>query len=307
MATTVTSIDTQHEDSIHDVQADYYGRLVATASSDRTVRILDTQTNTVVAELRGHAGPVWQVSWAHPKFGRILASCSYDRKVIIWKELSANQFSKIHEYENHDSSVNSVQFAPHEFGLSLAAASSDGTISVLTFKGEQWDNEKIPQAHQIGVNSVSWAPAIAPGSIVSGSASQTPVKRLVSGGCDNLVKIWRYSEQENAWRLEETLDQHTDWVRDVAWAPNIGLPSNTIASCSQDGTVAIWSQDVNSNKWEKRVLPKFPDVVWRVSWSIAGNILAISTGDNKVSLWKENLENEWKCISQLEDEEVSAQ
>ena len=28
-----------------------------------------------------HEGPVWQVAWAHPKFGSILASCSYDRKV----------------------------------------------------------------------------------------------------------------------------------------------------------------------------------------------------------------------------------
>jgi len=28
-----------------------------------------------------HEGPVWQVAWAHPKYGSILASCSYDRKV----------------------------------------------------------------------------------------------------------------------------------------------------------------------------------------------------------------------------------
>ena len=28
-----------------------------------------------------HDGAVWQVAWAHPKFGNILASCSYDRKV----------------------------------------------------------------------------------------------------------------------------------------------------------------------------------------------------------------------------------
>lgn len=33
-----------------------------------------------------HEGPVWQVAWAHPKFGPILASASYDGKVIIWKD-----------------------------------------------------------------------------------------------------------------------------------------------------------------------------------------------------------------------------
>lgn len=33
-----------------------------------------------------HEGPVWQVAWAHPKFGPILASSSYDGKVFIWKD-----------------------------------------------------------------------------------------------------------------------------------------------------------------------------------------------------------------------------
>ena len=26
---------------------------------------------------------------------------------------------------------------------------------------------------------------------------------------------------------------HSDWVRDVAWAPNMGMPCNTVASCSE--------------------------------------------------------------------------
>jgi hypothetical protein len=29
------------------------------------------------------------------------------------------------------------------------------------------------------------------------------------------------------------LTEHTDWVRDVAFAPNIGLDEVTLASCSQ--------------------------------------------------------------------------
>ncbi len=33
--------------------------------------------------------------------------------------------------------------------------------------------------------------------------------------------------------IEEELHGHTDWVRDVAWAPNIGLPGEHIATASQ--------------------------------------------------------------------------
>lgn len=50
-----------------------------------------------------HEGPVWQVAWAHPMFGNILASCSYDRKVIIWKEENGT-WDKMYEYTGHESS-----------------------------------------------------------------------------------------------------------------------------------------------------------------------------------------------------------
>merc|ERR1711954_452480 len=91
---------------------------------------------------------------------------------------------QIHEYINHDSSVNSVQWAPHDHGLILACGSSDGAISVLTYSANNtWESEKINNAHTIGCNAVSWAPS--PGSTV---------KRFVSGGCDSLVKIWREAE-----------------------------------------------------------------------------------------------------------------
>lgn len=33
-----------------------------------------------------HEGPIHALSWAHPSFGSILASCSFDGKVFIWKE-----------------------------------------------------------------------------------------------------------------------------------------------------------------------------------------------------------------------------
>ena len=91
--------------------------------------------------------------------------------------------------------VNSVQWAPHEVGAVLACASSDGKVSVLEFKEDgSWDT-KVFQAHAIGCNAASWAPATSPGSIVqtSGSSpSASGTRRFVTGGSDNLVKIWSW-------------------------------------------------------------------------------------------------------------------
>lgn len=59
-----------------------------------------------------HEGPVWEVEWLHPKFGNILASCSYDRKVLVWKEESQNQWQIIHQYAEHKLSGASASCRP---------------------------------------------------------------------------------------------------------------------------------------------------------------------------------------------------
>ncbi|XP_023560275.1 protein SEC13 homolog [Octodon degus] len=270
----------------HDAQMDYYGTRLATCSSDRSVKIFDVRNGgqILIADLRGHEGPVWQVAWAHPMYGNILASCSYDRKVIIWKEENGT-WEKTHEHSGHDSSVNSVCWAPHDYGLILACGSSDGAISLLTYTGEgQWDVKKINNAHTIGCNAVSWAPAVVPGSLIDQPSGQKPsyIKKFASGGCDNLIKLWK-EDEDGQWKEDQKLEAHSDWVRDVAWAPSIGLPTSTIASCSQDGRVFIWTcEDLSGNTWSPKLLHKFNDVVWHVSWSITTNILAVSGGDNKV-------------------------
>jgi protein transport protein SEC13 len=163
----------------HDVQLDYYGKRLATCSSDRMIKIFDVSPDQthhqLSATIQAHEGPVWQVAWAHPKFGSILASCSYDRKVCVWKETQPQQWSKVYEYADHQSSVNSIAFAPHELGLKIAAASADGTLSILTWRGPQdnvWEEKPIHNAHQIGCNAVSWAPAAAPGSATGSNMIQ---------------------------------------------------------------------------------------------------------------------------------------
>jgi len=331
MASDSVPIETAHEDMIHDAQLDYYGKRLATCSSDRTVKVFDVVDGEQRAgqTLKGHTGPVWAVSWAHPKYGAILASCSYDGKVLIWREQQQN-WTKVKEHTLHSASVNSISWAPHELGAILACASSDGKLSVLTFKNDgQWGAD-IFNGHAIGCNAVSWAPAVQPGSLITPSASARPgaqagnptqskttssVKRFASAGCDNLVKIWAFNDESQSWVEEDVLEGHTDWVRDVAWAPSIGLPRSYIATASQDKTVLIWTKDSPTTPWVKTTLDpstavasptptkpaagKFPDVVWRVSWSLAGNILAVSCGDGKVTLWKENVKGTWECVSDV--------
>ncbi|KAI4138121.1 MAG: hypothetical protein LQ340_008071, partial [Diploschistes diacapsis] len=217
----------------HDAVLDYYGRRLATCSSDKTIKIFDVDpsaaTHRLAETLRGHDGAVWSVAWAHPKFGSVLASASYDGRVLIWRSSANNNagasnnhhppshqhasqnqnqnqgqspgsFQKVFESTLHTASVNSLSWAPHECGCVLACASSDGSISVLEFEDGRWEHVLLQGAHALGVNAVSWAPAARPGSLVSAGGAQQghgqgqghAGRRFVSGGSDCLVKIWEW-------------------------------------------------------------------------------------------------------------------
>jgi protein transport protein SEC13 len=204
----------------------------------------------------------------------------------------------------HTASVNMVAWAPPEVGCVLACASSDGNISVLEFRDNQWGHT-IFQAHGVGVNAVSWAPSGVPGATMrkdgGAAAQQGPVRRFATGGSDNQVKLWEYSTQtQNYENVGSLPNGHSDWVRDVAWSPTL-LTKSYIASASQDKTVRIWTSvnPAEPSTWTLSKTLSFDAVLWRVSWSLSGNILAVSGGDNKVTLWKEDLKGEWNQVKEI--------
>jgi protein transport protein SEC13 len=92
--------------------------------------------------------------------------------------------------------------------------------------------------------------------------------------------MWKVEGNIDGNWVEETKQGsvHSDWVRDVAWAPNTAMPYNIIASCSEDRSVFIWKQSEKEGPWVSTKMRDFEAPVWRVSWSVTGNVLAVSTG-----------------------------
>ena len=303
MAQTIASFDTAHSGCIHDAQIDYYGRRLATASSDHSVRLWDvSEGGQFIAELRGHEGPVWAVSWAHPKFQALVASASFDGSLIVWRERQQGVWEQVHKDANFQGvSVNCVSFGPWEYGCILAAGASDGSVAILSYQtaSSQWTREEIPMAHAGGVNGVSWAPSTSPATLGSSSEGNVSLaeRKLVTCGNDSRVRVWQWTPS-TGWRMaEEFPAMHGDWVRDVAWRPNVGIPSHTVASAGEDKTVVIYSQEMDGKVWKSVACIRLNAPVWKLSWSLTGSLLAAACADNSVHLFKENTAGEPLWIS----------
>lgn len=74
---------------MHDISFDWYGKRIATCSSDKNVRIYCKNNEGKWIEeqsIQVQGGPLWRVKWARPEFGLILATCSLDRSVKIFEK-----------------------------------------------------------------------------------------------------------------------------------------------------------------------------------------------------------------------------
>lgn len=303
---------------IHDAQLDYYGRRLATCSSDRTIKIFQVESNgthRLEATLEGHDGPVWQVCWSHPtRHGRpLLASASHDGRVIVWMEEQQGMWRQYFDYSWHASSVNSVAFAPHEYGLVFACASSDGFVSICAqLPDGRWDERRVSESrdggahtHPLGAMSVSWGPAVAPGALWMPEKARPPPMTIVTGGCDTVVKVWTFDDATENWQMQgRPLKAHREMVRSVAWAPNVGLPRSVIASAGQDQKVFVWTREMDGEEgeasdWVATELPSFKAPVWSVCWSPTGSTLGVCSGDDGVSLWKEEMDGSWKKVKDV--------
>jgi len=166
---------------------------------------------------------------------------------------------------------------------------------------------------------VSWSPYVVSSTATAdegdgdgGSSPTPPCLRLVTGGCDNRIRVYAKSPVTGQWEMETTpIDtsshSHSDWVRDVAWAPAVVPGIDVIASCSEDRTVLVWTQKAGEGEegepgpWQPTLLNTFEEPVWKLSWSVTGNILAVSSGDSTVTLWKAGLDGTWSQVDTVDD------
>ena len=116
---------TNHSGIVNTAKFNYNGAKLVSGGNDGIINLFSTDNilknkGNIIPDLKliknGHNKPISDLSFSHPLLGNYLASCSYDKKLIIWKEKSPNDYENIYEYK-HDSPVKCCKFAPYKYGL----------------------------------------------------------------------------------------------------------------------------------------------------------------------------------------------
>lgn len=181
------------------------------------------------------------MSWAHPEFGQVLATCSFDRTASVWEETigetsptmtPTKKWVRRTNLVDSRTSVTDVKFAPKIQGLLLATSSGDGIIRIYEAPDimnlSQWTvQHEIPC--KLPLSCLSW----------NQSMYRNHVPMLAAGSDDSSqssggkVFIFECTDSRR-WTKTDQLNSITDAVHDVTFAPNVGRSYHTLAVASKN-------------------------------------------------------------------------
>jgi len=284
----VRGIHTGHADLIHDFTYDFYGKRLATCSSDQVIKIWKKMGRDwrLQQELHHqHHGSIQRISWAHPKFGDIIASCASDYNIHVFVS-TGSTFAYKTQLSKPKDIIRDCQFAPEHYRLALASASADGTVQF-------WEAEDITDLrrwdcrHSITVgrkaNCLSWNP------------SKYETASLAIGSSENIT-VWAFDSKANNWFRAYELYSGSDVIT-VHWAPNLGRRYHLIAfGCRHPNEPLRVAKIIDQNVEIFELVDheeESPATCWRVCWNITGTLLACSLDNGKTIVWKHDSEEGW--------------
>ncbi|MEG3889207.1 MULTISPECIES: WD40 domain-containing protein [unclassified Microcoleus] len=249
------------------------GKILASGSWDKTIKIWNLETTELIGTLTGHSDRVNSVAISYD--GKMLVSGSSDETIKFW---NLHNGDLLCTFPGHSMEVNSVAINPK--GLVIASCGgADNTIKLWNLRSGEL--LRTLRGHSDNVNAVVFSP---------------DGKILASGSSDATSKVW----DVESGKLLRTLSGLNVGVNSVAIAPD----GQILASVSNDYTIKLRNLQTGSllrilntnsgrgngvtNLGTNEALHILQNYVSRgESVAISGDGLTLASGcdDNTINIW----------------------
>lgn len=239
-----------HQGRVLSVDFSPSGHHLASAGTDRTIKLWNSDTGHLLQTLQGHQSWVWAVAF-HPQ-KPLLASASYDQTVKLWDTTTGDCLQTL---QGHDSSVLAVAFSPD--GQWLASGGYNQGIKLWNLATGECRHTWHAHGNRV------WAVAFSPNS-----------RWLVTGGDDGTLQVWNLATGEN----EKTLANHAAPVLSLAFSPD----GHTLYSGGADKLINVWALETGrcTATWSGH-----QSWVWSLQYD-PGSSMVLSAGqDETIRYW----------------------
>ncbi|MFM6131974.1 MAG: tetratricopeptide repeat protein [Sphaerospermopsis kisseleviana] len=226
------------------------GKILASGSDDKTIKLWNIATGEEIQTLTGHSGSIRTISFSPD--GKILASGSSDKTIKLWDIATGEEIQTL---TGHSDWIRTISFSPD--GKTLASGSDDKTVKL-------WDIATGEEIQTLGgrsdsIRTISFSPdgkilasgsddktiklwKIEPLKTITITGHYAPIttisfspdgKILASGSDDKTIKLW---DLQTGTKIM-TLYGHLSFVESLAFSPD----SKTLVSGGYDKTVKVWS------------------------------------------------------------------
>jgi WD40 repeat protein/response regulator RpfG family c-di-GMP phosphodiesterase len=261
-----------HSDTVSSVAISPDGKILASGSLDKTIKLWNLQTGNLIDTLAGHSSAVLSVAFSLDS--KMLASSSNlelrDGCIKLW-DVEPPRFRQTLGGGLINLRVSSLAFSPD--GQALASGHAEAKIRVWnlgsgklrkTLKGHGWD-----------VNALAFS---------------SDGRFLVSGGLDGAIKIWNWRSGEEMRTLKRP--PRSEWIGSLVswfdssvgsiWSVAVSPDKKTFASAGSQQPIELW--DLETGKL-LRILTEHSGTIYSVAFSSDGKILASGGEDNAIKLW----------------------
>jgi WD40 repeat protein len=241
---------TGHTDLVVDCAISGDGKLIVSASLDRTARVWDSTSGELLHTLTGHPDAV--LGCAISSDGRLIVTASSDETVKVWDSLTGEL---MHTLTGHTGGASSCAIS--DDGGLIVSVAGDHTVKV-------WDTASWTLMHTL----------IGHTHFVRDCAITGDGKLIVSASSDDTVKVWDTASG----KLMHTLTGHTLSVYGCA----ISDDGRLIVSAAGDHTIRVWD---GASGDLVHTLTGHADSVEGCAITGDGTLIASASLDHTLKLW----------------------